>query len=852
MPAHLTRLVIRRILSNEPIVYRDCLHRRANACLQPRSQTVRRNGFAQSRSFFGLARESARKVKTADLAPGLASLVDLNHAQTGQRRPPHLKTICEAFNTLIKAKMDSRGAFTDVEAGHVLNTLRYLDEKRIGNQLTAEGAELPTKTTLQAALDVLGRAISPRSPTHLLLAEELFKFMDAQWAANAKETDSYNPMFKALSKTVVVMSVHGEPLRARDLLVEKYNKHSWDHSKEYGAAVPWATILGELYAQGNHAEEQQTLRIMEELAIPTGVVRKVNEKLLEIHANRNDLEATKKVYEEITKVPGGTLDITHMYGTMFSCCLQHNDMEWGQSLVRSMLETLEVFYSDPTNDRLTRAKAMWDALFLWAAGSGKGVDEVDRMINVMVRRTFVDERSVQPDVETINKLVGWCMARNEPYFAERYIALGLKWGIHPNADTYYLQVKYRLSGGDIDGARAAYKLLQGEDCSQGENSLAANKLIQAMCASRKYPFNAIMTLVDDLNERKADFEPATVSALSVLHLQHNELHDVIDLLQTHSFHFSAKERLEIADSLVAVVMDRKRASTTRAWDTYIIAHTIFAELPRETRTMMMQEFFDRGRADMACHVFAHMRELEDKASRATADTYVTALTGIAKFAAAPRVSSSSAAALMMEENDDDADVDADDERKSECRSLLDAVHNAMKLDLDLEPDTRLRNALMLAYTECGLPARAWGFWEDIVNSREGPSFNSIPIAFRTCERMPVEGERRAKELWARLRKMDIEISKEIQAAYVGALAGNQNIEGAQMVLLRSEKEFGWRPDAFLLGTLFNAAYGVTKQEEVERWIQAKYPTRWVELQRLGARKTDDGPRLFNIDRSLLP
>lgn len=72
-------------------------------------------------------------------------------------------------------------------------------------------------------------------------------------------------------------------------------------------------------------------------------------------------------------------------------------------------------------------------------------------------------------------------------------------------------------------------------------------------------------------------------------------------------------------------------------------------------------------------------------------------------------------------------------------------------------------------------------------------------------------------------------------------------------LLRIEN---WVTDGSILfcrlGTLFNAAYGVSRQEHLERWIQAKFPTQWVELKRLGARKMDDGPRLFNIDRRLTP
>ncbi|KAF4536220.1 Complex i intermediate-associated protein 84 protein [Lasiodiplodia theobromae] len=834
MPAHLTRLVIRRILSNEPIVYRDCLYRRANACLQPRAQRIRRNGFAQTRSFFGMAREPERKVKGIDLAPGLDTLIELNRAQTGQSRPPDLEMLCKALDKLFRKKYFSSETMSDVEAGHALNTLRYLNENRPKEE------------------DVLNRKDSPRSDAHLALTEEVFKFLDAM-RPDGCEPDSYNgKMIRSLAETLEIMS-HYEPVRARDLLVEKYKTNRWTSQSQKLLARPWASVLQGLYQKGNHAEAQKTLEMMQELEIPTNIMMQVKETLLGVHAALGDLENTKRIYNDLSQGPSQTVEIdSGSCKAVLQCCLQHGDSKWAQSIVRSMLETLEVYYLEPADDRLDEVKKLWDVLFFWAAASGKGVDEVDRMMNVMVRRTFADGRSAQPDVETINELVSWCMSRNQLYFAERYISLGAKWGIHPNALTYYLQVKYRLSGGDIDGARAAYRQLQAVECSKEKEDIrAANELIQAMCASQKYTFSSIMALADDLTERKGRFEPETVSALSVLHLRRNELHDVIDLLQTHAFHFSEAERRKIADSLVAMVLDRAHTSTARAWDTYIIAQSIFAELPRSARTQIMREFFDRGRADMACHVFTHMRELDHPDTRATADTYVVALTGIAEFAAA-RVAATDNIDVDADAADAEAEYDDDESRAHECRSLLDAVHNAMKLDLDLEPSTRLRNALMLAYTAAGQPARAWSFWEDIVNSREGPSFNSIPIAFRACERMPVDGERHARALWARLRKVDVEITKPILAAYVGALAGNQNTDAAKEVLLKCERDFGLRPDTFILGTLFNAAYGVSRQGDLERWIQAKFPTQWVELKRLGARKMDDGPRLFNIDRRLTP
>lgn len=798
MPAHLTRLVIRRILSNEPIVYRDCLRRRANAFLRPHSQRIPRSSYTQTRSFFGFSREPARQVKDADFTPGLEKMMELNRSQAENSRPPQPLVLSSAFKDLISSKQDRREYLSDVEASHALNTFRHLRKTSLQLENGAEETPvMPGRSTLEVALSMLSARECQRSEAHLALAEEMFQYIEAKRAVNPKQPGAYSlPVAKNFIKLVGIMCFHGQPLRARDLLVEKYKTHGWE-AQESVMSAPWHRILEALYKQENEVEAQRSLEIMQELGF-LGYVMTTH--LVRIHAERGDLERTKKYYEEAVNMqnkdgvlPGAT------YQATLKCCLQHKEYDWGQSVVRAMLEKLEWIYERdiPVKDL---PKEMWDSLFLWAAASGKGVDEVDRMMNIMVRKSFPDGTSISPDINTFNRLIEWCMSQKQPYFAERYIALGLKWGVHPNADTYNLQIMYRLSGGDIDGARASYKLLLAEDCPKQEDVAAANKLIQAMCTSQKYNFNTIMALVEDLNERKARFEPETVSVLSLLHLQRNELHDVIDLLHTHAFHFSEEARLKIADKLVALILDRKHSSITRAWDTYIITHSIFTELLRETRTNIMREFFARGRADMACHVFAHMRELQHPNTKANADTYVAVLTGIAEFAMPRQVAPSPAAAAATDISNEralDADADAEDDREAECTSLLAAVHTAMKLDLDIDPSTRLRNALMLAYTACAQPARAWTFWEDIINSREGPSYNSIPIAFRACERMVVGGEEHAKALWARLRNMDVEVSKGMLAGYVGALAGNQCVEEAKEAVMGAEREFGWRADGFL-------------------------------------------------------
>ena len=357
------------------------------------------------------------------------------------------------------------------------------------------------------------------------------------------------------------------------------------------------------------------------------------------------------------------------------------------------------------------------------------------MMDVMVRRNE-DEPSIRPDIDTINDLVEFANSRGDAYAAERYVALGGKRGMTANARTYMLQIDYRVRVGDLDGATVAYNALQGQEVAHGEDVPAINRLLRALCAAKKLPHSTIVTMASDLSERRARLEPATLSALCIMHLRREELFDASDMLQSHAFHYSAAQRAEVLGVLATFCLDRGN-STARAWDAYSILRQVFDETSIELRTRLMLDFFDRRRSDMACHVFGHMRQSFRPEGRPVVSTYVDCLTGIARR----------------------ADLEG-----------LEMVHNMLKLDSSIEPCTRLSNALMLAYAATDMPQRSLDFWDDVVRSREGPNYASIVIALQACERLPA-GDTRARKIWARLRAMDVRVNADVAAAFVGALAG---------------------------------------------------------------------------------
>lgn len=171
--------------------------------------------------------------------------------------------------------------------------------------------------------------------------------------------------------------------------------------------------------------------------------------------------------------------------------------------------------------------------------------------------------------------------------------------------------------------------------------------------------------------------------------------------------------------------------------------------------------------------------------------------------------------------------------------------------------------------------RSIEFWDEIVTSREGPSYNSIRLIFQACERIPF-GDRRAKSIWRRLIAMKIGIPKHIFAAYLGAIASHSRLWESLQVIEMGIKSFGYTPNVMMsvisfrflttslqhalcsnrwsrlwfvefltstlhrLGTLFNATAHSSQQEEAGSWIKVNYPEVWSRLKDLTAQKADGG------------
>ena len=747
MPSQLTRHVFRQMIRNE--LYSNTLpwFPATHYCLRARRCPLLLPSVPR-RTLFGFGSKAKRQPKPVDYQPGFETMMDLSNRLSARVRAPPSQELAQAFVDLFHFKQRLRVPLDDIQARYALETFRHL-------QTTY--TEVPnfglTGKDLRMALKML-KLVFDSTENHQLrfhneLARALFEELKKRRETMTDDSEPSVPFNRELVPFIQVMAQCNDALYARDL-TEEYWETCIKPVKvclSYGKPSLWPRILKGLIRENRVEELQKTIEIMQKYDISFDPA--IHGAITVFYAaGQADMEMTKKWYQH--PIADNRMPTVHTDATVLKLCISQNELDWGDHIFKSLVK------------RTPEEKAPWDVILQWAAAKGRSVDEIERMMKVMERRQKEKDLKSSLDMETINGLVELANSRSDPYTAERYVALGQKWGFVPNARTYLLQLEYRIKIGDLGGARTAYARLQAEESVDSEDLPLINKLIIALCAEKSQNYDAIMGLVEDLGERKAHFEPETVAVLSLLHLQRGEMDDLVDLLNTHAFNYGLDQRSMISQVLLFYILDHTTA-VSRAWETYNVLRQTFSEIDISSRTSIMQYFFTQKRSDMATHVFNHMRKQHIKSLRPTVSTYVACLSGIAKA----------------------KDLES-----------LETVHNMMKLDTEIDPNTQLYNALMLAYASCGDSFTAHDFWEDIVHSREGPSYASIQIALMACEISPV-GERVARDIWARLKRFEIEVTREIYAAYVGSLAGNRLFGECVKLINDAEKEVGYKPDALL-------------------------------------------------------
>ncbi|OHE92948.1 pentatricopeptide repeat domain-containing protein [Colletotrichum orchidophilum] len=789
MRAQIARHVYRRVLVPRGGIP-ACSILSHSACRHthlPVTSTISLSRRTPRRTFFGILQKPPRQIKKPEYEPGWTTVLTWRNRLLESVRPPSRTELVEAFRDLFAYKVRFNIVVNSTQALHCRNLLRYLIENK--DDEPGPGLTLSELTSAREALLKL-----PREDTkdHLEFSKLLYDAIKEERALDptdpgaAEDFESY----------LVALTLFGASPEAFSILQEHWAQ--LPEAERPGAQNLWVNVLQGLAEEGREAELVAAVTKAEIFGLP--FTSSFHEIMTTFFAKKDNVLETKKWF--LRPAHNNEHPSPRTFKEILHFSVRNNQRGWTAPIFKKLVD------ANPSKEH-------WDVIYQWAVLSmGKGLDDIKSMFEVVARHN-PDDSSFLPDTQTINGLLEVAVEKSDPYLADRLVSFSSELSIRPDATTYLLQMDFKIRAKDLSGARAAYMQLPKTELSGEDDLPLINKYLQALCYQAKPNLTAIREMLDILEDRIVTLDPETVVALCTVFLKNDQQFEIIDTLSLNVFQHSNEQRRSIRDAFVAYCLDRKN-STARVWDAYSILRQFFQETSVESRLQLMNAFFDRKRSDMAIHVFGHMRQHVNPTFHPTSEAYIQCFEGMGRC----------------------PDLDS-----------TKLVHNMLKMDTKIQPSTKMFNALMIAYGACRKPSLGLEFWQDIVRSAEGPSYNSLEIVFSLCE-VKAFGDQIARDIWKKIEKMEVDVPPAVFASYCGGIAGNGNLQEVQSTIRTMKRAVGYGPDAMTLGIPFNALPGQGLQREFEAWAKKQFPEEWAEVEKFRYYHTSEKLKRFKLQRVL--
>ncbi|EER24001.1 pentatricopeptide repeat containing protein [Coccidioides posadasii C735 delta SOWgp] len=793
MRSHLTRGVFQAIVENRPYVHSQC-SRQLTLLLS--SRQPRRCPFliTQSRTAFSLPfLPRADNVTKSQLTDnGAKQMMELVNALEQKTLPPPPFILAKAFMAFIQERGESMAVLTQNQVRFLLQTFQHLV-----NEYPYKGARGSVRTvlgleSLENTMFVLAQAGCEPDAVELLNKLAKAIYIQISHRNERAESPHLEPTPVILRSYVSILASTGSPLEALNI-VETY----WETVLSPEGIIPWLDIISGLAKEGKESEIPVVMGKMDRC----GVVLDPNshEEMVKLLAAENNVDALRKLFE--LELPNGLQPTATSTAFAIATAVRNSMVDWASQLSES-------FPAYPTPESR-------DAMLLLAAAKSEGAENIQKILDSMSARN--PEIKTSMTIATFNPLLEHANMTNRLDLVDEYAELARKWGLQADAQTYMLMMDSKLREGDLDGAIALFANVDPEGLAEQTDVVMLNRILRQLCSTQyvDVDYDTILSFVDRLIEARGRFEAETLGALCQVLLSRHELESISGLLRPVIDQYNADELSTISESFVKYISDQNQ-STEDAWEAYELLNMAFPNTSVRIRTDIMTQFFERGRSDLACLVFGHMRQKERGPRRPTSHTYAMCLQGISRAADSQG---------------------------------LHLVHNMLKLDLEVGLTTKVLNGLMLAYAACGMPEKAMGFFREILHSEEGPSEQTLMIFFRVCETYH-SGVEEATKMLDKLKSLDVRIDRGIYNAYIGALAGHCQVEKATEAIQAMESKIGAGPSTQTLGTLYNAIPFQYWKDQVEEWAQATYPGLWEELEQRGRHEDEEGLKSFDINRNI--
>lgn len=733
-------------------------------------------------------------------------------------RPPPTNHVVQQFKNFVSYRAEAAESTTDLHIEYALKTFQYLqsigregrsplDVDTLGKAMRAVAKQLPATRGFDP-----GRGNkNERYKRSLHLAQLLY----AELAARKDEAagTAFDFVQDVPHLYTRIISERGPPAQSLEFILELLEES--DQHRQHRPI--WRNALKCAARTGQDAPIVRVLGLMAKYNIPYDESAQVT--IIKQFIDQDDFDAVKRWYlrplrpvdTQGAPPKASTGLVTQAATDVFWLCLQRGDLEFAAQIVHSLMAKADTNQVPNGRD--------WMLIFAWGAVNKKSVAELQEMMNVMRARCERTNTPFTIKMSTFNALIKVAIMRDDTYMAEKYLAMATSMQCQPDYNTHILMMDHRLKHADIEGALDAYHALQKVVLPVDNPDIkAANRLVLAML-QQPTPHKSMFDIVMDLVDRHARLEPPVVTALSMFHLHKDELHDAIDLIRTHAWQFTTDERASIKNEIADFCMNPD-VGPEQAWDSYVVLNELFEhETSRGSRQQIMSKLFQQGRPDLAVHVFGHLRQSHLPERRPTNESYTMCFEGIAA-------------------------TGGDQE-------IFQIVHNMLKLDHNVDPDTRIYNAIMLVHIAAGNSTEAFYVWEDVALSREGPTYNSFRIALVATEEGFV-GLEAAKAIWEKVHESQVALTPDLYISYAWALARLGALDEALSLLEEMARKLKQSPNAAGLAVLWNVSREPGEKASVAKWAQLHHPQIWSEVEALPTRKTDGliQEKAYDVPRGL--
>ncbi|KAL9108581.1 MAG: hypothetical protein Q9227_006667 [Pyrenula ochraceoflavens] len=735
-------------------------------------------------------------------------MMNLAEALRTQSQLPPKKELAEAFYAFFQSRCGRPRGITPKQLAAATKAFHFL---RSSDGSNSESTKELTQDHLVMALKALKTCRKHRDANPSIQAFARLVYDDlASGLGESNDMELVNPpkTNDVLLEYVAILAQTGKADEAQRLI----QSHS---IKLTDPAVNEAlrAILVHLAKERKEKELFEYLATMHSASLNNSqvaeIVRETYFSLINLMKKANELTLAKKVHA-FSKERGISLTPKTMTILMM-LALKHNDVQYGDQLLTEMQEPS----SPPTPRQLATE-------FLWLSK-----DQLPKNIPALLEKTLladqIDDVRDERRLVAVKTLLEHYVNESNTAVSSHLLVYMQENGLEPAQHVPLIEIQHLINAEEWSQAYEAYEGLSSMVLSPQPEAFVLSRLLGALCSAKDVPIEHVMALLEDLVKRDVEVSSETLAAATKVLLLYGDLLALSDLLRSKIGDFTTTELDLVQQEFLQACKDPD-CDEMRAWDVYELYRKLFPDASVDTRTDIMRSFFKRGNSDLACLAFGHMRQSEIPDRRPTADTYAECYMGIAA---------------------------------AEDRDGLTLVHNMLKLDLEVAPTLKIKNSLIAAYAGCKLSYRSFEIYEDVLNSTEGPNWNTFAHALRACERFPGPGGPEAKKILGILKARDIEINRDTYISYIGALAGNLEVgyvtENEIFEALRSmESVVGETPDAFTIASLYNALPWQYDKTATEEWAAYEYPNVWEELKGLPRHQDEYGDKLFSIDRTIPP